>query len=114
MFFQWLDHNIVLPWLVKTVNAPTRVPSSILAGAGVPRTPADTVCFSVWCDFRAFSRLVALGAMYSAEIQRWLVREESRILGVFGADIIETDANGQEKQREPRPRLPPFPSGFKD
>lgn len=69
---------------------------------------------SVWYDFPPFPRLVAFGVECSAEIHRWLVREESRILGVFGAEIIETGADGQEEQRVPRPRLPPFPSGFKD
>lgn len=46
--------------------------------------------------------------------RRWIVREESRILGVFGTEIIETDANGQAQPGVPRPRLPPFASGYED
>lgn len=42
------------------------------------------------------------------------MREESRILGVFGTERIEADVDGRIAPRAPRSRKPPFASGYKD
>lgn len=64
--------------------------------------------------FTCFDLLCYSSCSTVAVLTRWIVREESRILGVFGTEIIETDANGQAQPGVPRPRLPPFASGYED
>lgn len=43
---------------------------------------------------------------------RFFVRKEARILGVFETEALDVDADGRVQERAPRPRKPPFPSGY--
>lgn len=60
------------------------------------------------------ARLRAFSLPCRNVVARWFVREESRILGVFGTERLNVDADGRVQPRAPRPRMPPFATGFKD
>ncbi|CAN0227833.1 unnamed protein product [Ectocarpus sp. 4 AP-2014] len=79
-------------------------------GRGDVTIPAGRIYFAV----PAWGGKLSRKGLVTVRQRRWLVREESRILGVFGTELLVPDAEGRLPPRTPRPRTPPFPDGFRD
>lgn len=72
--------------------------------------PAGKLFFAV----PAWGGQLSRKGLVTVRQKRWIVREESRILGVCATERIDVDADGVAQPRAPRTRKPPFASGFKD
>eukprot|EP00904_Undaria_pinnatifida_P006625 jgi/Undpi1/3092/HiC_scaffold_15.g06466.m1 len=80
------------------------------ASRGDVTIPAGKVFFAIPVWGGQLSRK----GLVTVRQKRWLVREESRILGVCATERIDVNADGVAHPRTPRTRKPPFASGFKD